>query len=268
MRSIPHLAAALAASLLTCVPAHALEPFALYDNFTVEPLSIARWNDPQRIRFIDKGALLLGQHNVGQATADSGSTVISYGESLSNPAAITALKAKITVTELEVYACAANPALGQSRARIVGAFFNIGSPVPGSQIGDAIAQVRLMRVSNSADPAGVLRVTGSVVACTNADCSTSTPLGSPAELGTVNIGTATTVQMQWDQPGKRFKFSRDLAAFSGNVAYTETDASPPSVAFKQLSTLMDVPNCQSGPRVNGLVMARFDNIFVNRAAAP
>lgn len=268
MRSIPPLAAALATSLLACTSAQALEPFALYDNFSLEPLNVARWSDPQRIRFIDNGALVLGQHNVGLATADSGSTFVNYNENLSNPQAVTALKAKITVTDLEVGACAANPALGQSRARIIGSFFNVSAPVPQSQVGDVIAQVRLTRFSNSADAAGVLRVQGLVSACTNTDCSTSTAIGNTVDLGTVNIGVPATVQMQWNQPGKRFKFSRDGGVFGGTVIYTQSDASPPGVPFKQLSTRHDLPSCLSSPRVNALVMARFDSIFVNLGAAP
>lgn len=268
MRAIPRLTAALAVALMACTSAQALEPFALYDNFSVEPLNPARWSDPQRLRFIDNGALALGQHSTGLTTSDSGFTSVNFNENLTNPAAVIALKAKITVTELEVYACAANPALGQSRARIVGGFFNIGAPVPGSQVGDVIAQVRIIRLSNSTDPAGVLQVQGRVDVCTNTDCSTSNPIGSVVNLGTVNIGVPTTVQMQWDKPAKRFKFSRDSAAFSGKVVYAQTDASAPSVPFKQLSTRLDLPSCQSGPAVNGLVMARFDNISVNLSAAP
>ena len=98
MRAIPRLTAILALAQLACASAQALEPFALYDNFSVEPLNPARWSDPQRLRFIDNGALALGPHSTGLTTSDSGFTSVNFNENLSNPAAVTALKAKITVT--------------------------------------------------------------------------------------------------------------------------------------------------------------------------
>jgi len=114
-----------------------------------------------------------------------------------------------------------------------------------------------MRRSNSTDPAG-----------TSTDCLASNLVGSIVDLGTVAIGTATTVQLQWNQAGKTFCFSRDNGAASGSVSCTDSDATPPSVPYKQLSTRMDVQNCLSGPRVSGLVDANVDNIFVNKSAAP
>jgi hypothetical protein len=68
---------------------------------------------------------------------------------------------------------------------IIGGFFNVGVPTPGSQVGDAIAQVRLFRASSSADPAGLLRVQGLLSICSNADCSGATTVGNIVDLGTV-----------------------------------------------------------------------------------
>lgn len=268
MRSIPQLATVLAATLLACPGAHALEAFKTYDTFSTPLLNPDRWADGERARLVKGGALNLVQRTWPLVNADSGAFSINFNENLSDPAAVTALRAKVTVNALEVSACSANPSIGQSRARIIGSFFNIGSPVPGSQVGDVIAQVRLTRLSNSADALGVLRVQGIVSICTTADCNSTTTVGSMVDLGTVNVGTAATVQLQWDRPNKRFKFSRDAAAFSGNVAYAQTDASPPSVPFKQLSTRLDLPSCQSVPRTSGMVDASFDLISVNSSAAP
>lgn len=268
MRSIPHLAAALAATLLACSGAHALEAFKTYDTFSAAPLNPALWADGERVRLIKGGTLNLMQRNWGLTTTDSDVLPISFAEHLTNPATVTELKAKITVNALEVHACPTNPSVGQSRARIFGTFFNIGSPVPGSEVGDVLAQVKLTRFSNSTDPVGVLRVQGSVVICTSADCSSSTNIGSVADLGTVTLGQAATVQLQWNKAGNKFQFSRDGGAFVGSVAYTQTDASPPGVALAELSTKMEIPSCTTGPRLSGMVDAIFDNVAVNASAVP
>lgn len=248
--------------------ASAAEPYRTYDNFSSSPIDANRWLNTERVLEIQRGSLRLKQRTFGSATSDAGATFVNWNDNLANPAAVTQLKAKVTVDALEVASCPANTAIGQSRARIVGGFFNVGTPTPGSQVGDVIAQVRITRFSNSADPAGVLRVQGIASACTNVDCSTANVIGNIVELGTVAVGQATTVQMQWDQPAKTFTFSRDNGAASGAVAYVESDANPPGLPFKQMSTRVDLPNCASAPRTAALVDARFDNVQVNASAAP
>lgn len=260
--------AALGLLALLCAPAHALEPFRTYDNFGSTPLNPALWSDSERIRSIKAGALNLMQRQGGANTADTGASFSNFSENLANPAAVTALRAKITVNAVEANACAANTAVAQSRARIIGGFFNAGTPTPGSQLDDVTAQVRLTRLSNSADPAGTLRVQGLVLHCNSADCVAATTVGNVVDLGTVTLGQAAVVQLQWDQAGKSFLFARDGGAFSGAVGYTENDTSSPGVLFRQLSTRLDLPSCQSAPRVTGVIDASFDNIAVNKSAAP
>jgi hypothetical protein len=268
MRSFVLMVAA-AASLLAAPAARALEPFTPFDTFnegtTLDP---ARWVDAERVREIKGGGLHLMQRTWGLADGDVGVTPVNWNANLTNPAAITQMRARIKVLAIEANTCPSNPAVADARARIVGGFFNVGTPVPGSQVGDAIAQVRLLRASNSADAPGVLRVQGLLNICTTVDCAGAFTVGNIVDLGTVAVGTATTVQMQWDKAGKTFTFSRDGGAWAGTVAYSQSDASPPSVLFRQLSTRVNVPSCQAAPRVSGLVDARFDNVLVNRAAAP
>lgn len=259
---------ALALAVLASASAQALEPLRPYDNFAAAPLDLSRWIETERVRVVRNGVLNLAQRTPVTTLADNGLSFSSWNESLADPAAVTALRAKVTVNAVSPAACAANPAAGQSRARIIGSFFNVGAPVPGSQVGDMLAQVRITRFSNSADAAGVLRVQGIVSQCTSSDCAATTTVGSIVDLGTVNVGTATTVQLQWDAPAKSFLFARDNGAFSGSVVYTQSDTSPPSVPFKQLSTRLDLPACASAPNVQGSVDASFDNVQVNRSAAP
>jgi hypothetical protein len=261
--------AAVAAFVLLSVSSVRSEPFKVYDRFSDKPLDLTRWYEAERVREIrGAGVLRLMQRFGGLPTADAGVQFSSWGSGLTNPTSVTALRARINVTALEANACPSNPALAHARARIGGTFFNIGTPTPGSMVGDAFAQVRLSRLSNSADPEGVLRVQGLLSICTSADCVAGTTVGNVVDLGTVAVGTPVVVQMQWDRGGKTFTFSRDNGAASGTVAYAYEDSSPPGNPFKQLSTRMDVPNCQSAPVPSSMVDARFDNVLVNQSALP
>jgi len=140
--------------------------------------------------------------------------------------------------------------------------------VPGSKVNDVTAQAKVTRYSDSTDPAGVLRVQGVVALCTNADCSSVTPIGSNVDLGTVNVGQAVVLQMTWDKPNKTFSFSRDNGAIGGSVVYTQNDLNAPSSSVRLLSTRMDLANCKTGGVVPGMVDASFDNVFVNASATP
>jgi hypothetical protein len=269
MQGIAMRVAAATALVLSVSSAEALEPFKVYDKFSERPLDPARWAEGERVREIrGAGVLRLMQRSYGLGESDSGLQFQSWSSSLANPNSVTSLRARVNVTALETQACPSNPALSQARARISGTFFNIGTPIPGSLLNDVFAQVRLGRVSTSPDPEGVLRVQGVVVLCTTSDCNFASTIGS-VELGTVALGTPTVVQMQWDQGGKTFFFSRDNGAFSGAVSYGNLpDTSPPGAPAKQLSTRVDLPNCQSAPPVSSLVDVKFDNVQVNQGALP
>jgi hypothetical protein len=142
-----------------------------YDRFSDKPIDPARWRPQERIRFIKGGAMHLMQRNWSLPTSDFGVFFWNWQTDipLSMTHSIMAMKARITVTELEIVACPTNPAIGDARARIFGNFFSTGMPTPGSQLGDAIARVRLLRASNSPDPAGVLLVQGLLSVCNNAE---------------------------------------------------------------------------------------------------
>jgi hypothetical protein len=266
MRSIL-LALAVPVMLAAAAPAQALEPFRIYDRFTDRTIDPARWQDNEKIRVIRGGEMQLMQRTFGLGTSDSLLTPTNWSSNLQAPQNFSAIKARVTVQALESNSCPSNPAVGDARARLIAGFFNAGTPTPGSQLNDVIAQVRLIRFSNSPDPAGLLRVQGVVSHCTSVDCNSATTIGNIVDLGTVMVGTPTTVQMQWDKGGKTFYFAREGGG-TGTVAYAESDANPPGVTFRQLSTRVNVPSCFSAPRVSGLVDALFDNVFVNQSAAP
>lgn len=256
------------AALMATPAAQALEPFVPYDKFNEKPLDPARWVEGEQVRTIRGSGLQLMQRKLGLGVADTGVSFASFNTNLTAPAIVTSLRARITVNAVEVNACPTNPAVANSRARIIGALFNVNAaPTPGSMVGDVTAQVRILRASNSADPAGVLRVQGLALLCTSPDCSLGTVIGNIVELGTVNVGTATVVQYQWDKAAKTFHFARDHGAQAGTVGYAVSDAAPPSQAFQQLSTRLDLPNCLSAARVPGSVDAKFDNVAVNQSGA-
>jgi hypothetical protein len=277
MRASRKLVAGLAAGLLCCGVAQAqgLEPLKLYDDFNADSLDPLRWFGAEQVRVIKGNKLNLMQRNWPSATSNFGATPFSYNEGFRNPEAITAIKAKVTVNALEVSSCAANATVGESRVRLSGAFFNVGTASPPSAVNDMIAQIRVIRRSDSTDAARVLRVEGVVTQCTNSDCSMGVDIGSIVELGTVHIGAPVTLEMQWDAPNDRFLFSRDDGKMTGSVVYGAfqnaltgepiQDSSPPGSPNKSLSTRMFLPNCSSGPRISGMVDASFDNVFVNNS---
>jgi len=267
MRSIV-FAAALLAQLLASPAAQALEPYKVYDRFSDKPLDPTRWPDSEKIREIKGGALHLMQRTWSDGFGDFGLLPVNWSNNFMNPASITQMRARVNVHALETNACLSNPSIADARARIIGGFFNVGVPTAGSQVGDMLAQIRFIRASNSPDPKDVLHIEGIVSVCSNADCSFAATQGNIVNLGTVTLGTAATVEMKWDKGGKTFYFSRDSGAYSGTVGYWQDDTNLPGTLFRQLSTRVNVPHCQSAPRVPAVVDVRFDNVFVNQSALP
>ena len=96
-------------------------------------------------------------------------------------------------------------------------------------VGDVIAQIRVARFSNSSDAPGVLRVQGVASLCTSPDCGFASPVGNVVELGTVAVGTPTVLQLEWDQGGQAFRFSRD--GVTGTVGYADAGLNPPGSCF-------------------------------------
>jgi hypothetical protein len=266
---------AIAAAALACAfplaPAFAVEPFKVVDKFSAGPIDQSLWLNVERTRAIKNGQLNLVERNYGPTAGDSGYAKSVWGNDFANPDAINEVRTKVTVNALEVDACAANASVGSSRARIDGSFFNVGTPVPGSQAGDVQVQLRVIRTSVSTDPAGVLRVEGRADQCNAFDCSLYTQLGTNVQLGTVNVGESVTLQLQWDQAGKQFVFTRDpgtATAASASIAYTVGDTATPGYPYKAISVRTDVLACMSGPLTQGFVDASFDNVAVNKSAAP
>lgn len=259
-------AVALAWGVLSMMTAFAAK-VPLYDNFTRVPgddgIDNTKWFESEGMRFIDpdKDKLLLNRAVLGGTASDSGVVYDTWGLSMTHSAPAKGLKATFTIGDIVTPSCATNTAVTFSRARLIGAYFNVraGGPLPDDRTGDVLAQMRIGRRSDTSDAEGVLRVEGVVAQCTNADCTTSTLIGSVASFGTVSEETATTAQIDWDKKNNQFTFTRDAMA-PIVVTYTLADGVAPSIPFNAVNLRQEVPNCAGGPRVKAFIEALVDNV--------
>lgn len=249
--------------------AQALQNYTNFDNFDgATEISEARWLGMERHRMIEGGMLRMIQRDLGSQTGNSGVFSNSFGTTLMTSLAVTQMKGVITVNAFEASHCAASGEVGFVQARLAGAFFNAGPGVPSAsnRVNDVGAVIRLRRDSNSADPANVLRVQGTVFQCTTADCNYGTISLGDVDLGTALIGAPVTLRMEWDQPNKRFNFYRDADPVK-RVTYSVSDSLAPGQGSKSIGTRTTIANCMAG-RTTGFMDAKFDNIYVNASAAP
>jgi hypothetical protein len=248
--------------------AMAQEAYILYDDFQLPPIDSARWLDTERSRIVNGEALSMALREWGGTSSDFDRVGLTWGENITRAWPVTQLKVNLRVNSVEVIGCAANPASSRARARLIGSFFNTGVPTPGSLVGDVMAQIYVLRDSESTDPPGILKVEGNAFVCNASDCATSMLIGATQSLGTVAVGQSIVLQLEWDKVAKRFTFLRDNGAQSAFVNYTVSDRIAPGNSFKQLGLRTDLENCASGPRVYGAIDVRYDNVSVNAKARP
>jgi hypothetical protein len=259
--------AVLALLIVAATPARAQEPYFGYDAFPTPQIDFSRWLFGERSRQIVGGALLMSQRDYGDQVGNTGTRRATFSTPVDEPHRVTQLRANVAITGYDVTGCAQNTTPSSVQARVIGSFFNAGTPVVGSQMDDVIALARVMRRSNSIDAADVLVVEGLAVQCTAADCSTSTQIGTTQSLGTVTQGTLVRLAVEWDQAAKTFYFQRDTDP-KLSLTYTAADNLAPGTPFKQLDTRTDLANCIGSARTVGSVSAKFDNMQVNASALP
>lgn len=265
-RPIARSAALAAAGILIGMSALAAEPYVTYDTFSTVPLNAARWMEGERVRDISFEGLRLFQRDWGGMNSDSGRGAVSWGDNLTVPGPVTQMRGQIRVDAMGLTSCAANPTPSRVRARLIGSFFNTGNPVPGSALGDVLGQIQLVRQSDDSSAVNVLKVQGNLLVCTHADCSTSTPLGSTVDLGTVFLGVTANVGLEWDKANRRFRFLRDNGATTLDIDYTVSDAAAAGLPFKAVGLRIEPANCLSGPRTTAFMTARFDSLSINSKA--
>lgn len=256
--------------------AHALEAFALYDNFSSKIIDETKWygeetiatgvNIEDQVRRISGGRLHMLSRFYGNMSSDTDISHGFYKLEFANPETITAMKATVQVTSVEVTGCPSNSTPTAADASVEGAFFNTGTPTSGSELNDVIAHIYIELASDSTEKPNILEVIGAISQCDDSTCDTYTVLDSQT-LGTVKVGATTTLSIQWDQPNHQFIFQFGKLA-PVNLAYAVSDTSSPGVNFKDLRLRNYIANCTTEPRLVSFVEAYFDNVFVNQSAVP
>jgi hypothetical protein len=234
----------------------------LYDNFGSGELDRVKWNETEAWRGVEDGRARLGRWVFGGNAGDTGVLLENWNLAVAGGSAPKGFQAKVTVTDISVdEQCAANPAASWPRARIIASYFNVrpGGPLPNDRTGDILAQIVVGRTSTSADPEGVLRVEGSLVECTVADCNSNTIVRQSVPLGTVMLGSPVVVRMDWSKSGNVFRFSRD-GGTPVDAPYVDADGTSSSLPFANMAVRNQVPNCLSGPRVKAGLAAQFDDV--------
>lgn len=253
-------------ALLVAAPLATLgaEGYVIWDNFDgatrVDP---ARWLDADERISVEGGTLRMVKRARGSQTGNSGVFHDLLALDLVPRTAITRMQAKVTVGALEVSGCAANPKPSRVMGGLAGQYFNAGAATPTSAYDDVGAFVG---VGMASDAPGVIQVVGGIYQC-KADCE-----GAALDLGSVPLGTATvgevlTLTLDWDQANHRFGFTRSGTPTAW-IAYVGSDSRPAFEPSRALNHDLNLANCLTGPRTEGLVDLKFDNIKVNASAVP
>lgn len=265
----------LALLLVTAtLTAHAQESLVLYDDFNAHKIDSNKWVGTaadfgaEAVRHIvpvnppdqTERQLHLAYRGLGRSTSDTGTAITGLRLNFTNPDPITTIRATFKVKEAEAVGCAANPDATIATARLVGTFFNIGVPSPGSGVNDVFAQIRVEQ--SSALPG--LQVRGRAIRCTDPNCQVGPPIGV-VSLGSVLPGSAVTLEIHWDPDNDRFVFRKD--AVEGTLLYFVSDTASPGLALKGVDVRTFIENC-TGEQTSAFMDVGVDNVFVNSAAAP
>ena len=260
----------------TAQPALA-QTWTLYEDFSSTNLSSSRWNGEDgrtsggnrldERRAIVDGQLRLESRGAGDTQRNSGSNSFRNTLTFARSGAVTAMKATITVRSAKLNHCAANTANSSGvRARLMGFFFNAGTPQPGSLYNDVGAQVTLFRVSNTTDAPDTFRVNASVFQCNDENCVSSVGIPGGADILTgVPLNQPVEVSVVWDKANNQFKFTANAATLT--VPYTMPDSAPASYGAKRIELNNFAQQCTDG-RIVVSNSADFDNIYTNPEALP
>lgn len=203
----------------------------------------------------------------GNTDSNSGVLPSALNLFFTDPAAVTAIEASVRVHKVEAGGCPSNPAPTQARAQLLGAFFNTGTPTPGSAVNDVRATIFVRHLST--DPPDVLEVVSAVVRCTDPLCLPATAEVIDFDvLGSIEREEEARLQVQWDPANDRFLFQRDDEPTVVSSYAPRPDTASPGVPVKVLSVVHLVANCTAKPRPGGFMDAFFDDVFVNVSAAP
>ena len=267
-------AAALGAAALA-QPALA-QSLVLYDDFSGSSLSGSKWLGEEgrqagalRLdvrRNILNGQLRLETRDAGDNVRNEGSSTARQSVIFAKSYAVTAMKATVTMRSYKLGACTTNTGTpGSARARLVGNFFNAGTPIPNSSMNDTIAGLQIYRNTGSQDAADTFRVLGFIATCTDDACANSKSIASVELLSGVALNTPVPMTVSWDKSANTFTYT--AAAVTKTLTYTLKDKEAPATNSKRLEVFNVLQQCE-GSRVIVASGADFDDVYVNSQALP
>jgi hypothetical protein len=262
--------------VLAGIPAQALEPLVLYDDFNAKRIDPAKWSgtegfaaarnpNAEAVRVILGGALRVLLTTYGDMSASSDAQHGRFGLALANPGPVTAMAAKVTVFTAGAEQCPDNPETSRARAQLLGFFFNDGSSTgPNDRTGDMLAGMNkdLDRDGRS--------IVAFISRCPDAACTNSLTVASHTFDTAWSPGHPDTLQLQWDREGHQFRFAVNPGAPGEETAalsYAEPDALPPVLAFKAIRASHSAANCTEA-RKQVSIVATFDDVLINASAVP
>jgi hypothetical protein len=212
-----------------------------YDTFGADTIDRTKWADSEFIRRIKNGALELALRRFGSNGSNNLNVI--------DPDAVDALQADVTVT-------AVSNTNAEARARIVGDFYNDGTPGTGLT-GDVLASAQI--VTTGTGLLGRFRVWR----CDDLDCiALTTLLVDDTTIGAVALGETHTLSVAWD--GTLFTFGVDgvIRIFDPTADLTAAapPVSKPRQPYKYLGTRVSAID---GPDEGASIAATFDNVVVN-----
>jgi hypothetical protein len=231
---------------------------SVYENWSGARIRGDRWrggevsNGQEVVReLVSAGSfgnyLSMGLRREGETDSNIGSRTSSTFLNFANPASIVQIEALMGVLDVLVEQCSANPTPSEARLLIAMTPFNNGSSTgAGDRTGDYNAIVQAIRRSNSADPAGILRVEGRVTRCQNPACSNEREIVGPQDLGvSLAVGAAFTMRLIWDAPNNQF-----LAGVNANTVALPygpaNDARPAAQRSAGIEIRNTTANCSAG----------------------
>src|SRR5690349_5249903 len=169
------LAGLISLVAVLCIPVHGQNSLVLYDDFSHPLIDPSKWvggevfgSGRETIRMISGGQLAMSCRSYGSTASDTGNQNGFLKLFFVNPATITTIRAAVRVNGLQAIGCSTPGSFGTGvRAEIHGRFFNTGTPTPGSSLGDVLAHIYLLKLSNG----NPLQVLADVGECSDAFCS-------------------------------------------------------------------------------------------------
>ena len=231
----------------------------LYDGFNGPDLDATKWTADQSgsggleiVRTVTKGKRLLLAHRVvGNVNTNTGLNNSANRLRFATHRGFHSIRFKVNVTEVDVQGCDAVNTTAAGRVGFFGAYFS-------DSVGTVSAFLFARRESDSTDAPNLLRVTGNVTHCTDAECSSGEDLGT-VDLGTMPIGVNTALSLRWDEANNRFIFRKNLEPIQ-SISYTL-----PVVVKRQGRTLSvggEVPNCRTAPRPFAKISTFLDSVMI------